>query len=142
MPLVPSCAVLTPAVETVRLFLHVLAAAVWVGGQVVMAGLVPSARTLGPSAPRALARAFARLSWPAFALLVATGFWNLAAVHFSQTTTAWQVVLGVKLAVVTLSGVAALLHSRATSPAGLAVWGSITGTSAVAALLLGVLLAG
>lgn len=133
---------LTPAVEAVRLFLHVLAAAVWVGGQVVLAGLVPSARALGPVAPRTLARAFARLSWPAFAVLVATGIWNVAAVDVAQMSTAWQVVLGVKLAVVALSGAAALAHSRSTSRVGLAVWGSLAGTSATAALLLGVLLAG
>ena len=133
---------LTPAVDTVRLFLHVLAAAVWVGGQVTLAGLVPSARALGPAAPKALANAFARLSWPAFAVLVATGVWNIAAMHPHHRGTAWQAVLGVKVAVVVLSGVSALLHSRATSRAGLAVWGSVTGVTAVAALLLGVLLTG
>ena len=33
---------LTPALDGVRASLHVLAAAVWVGGQITMAGLVPS----------------------------------------------------------------------------------------------------
>jgi len=134
--------VLAPAVDAVRLTLHVLAAAVWVGGQVVLAGLVPAARGFGPGAPRMLAQAFARLSWPAFVVLVATGIWNVVAVHPSTTTTAWQAVLGAKLAVVVLSGVAAYVHSRATSRTALAVWGSISGLFAVAALTLGVLLAG
>ena len=37
---------------TVRLFLHVLAASVWVGGQITLAGLVPGLRGLGADAPR------------------------------------------------------------------------------------------
>lgn len=132
---------LTPAIETIRLFLHVLGATVWVGGQITMAGLVPAARGVGEQAPRTLANAFARLAWPAYALVVITGFWNIAAVPPSQQSTAWQVVLGVKLAVVALAGVAALAHQRAHSRAGLAVWGSLAGLSSIAALALGVLLA-
>jgi len=133
---------LAPALTALRLGLHVLAATVWVGGQVVMIGLVPTARRLRADAPRALANAFARLSWPAFALLVVTGFWNVATFHLADQSTVWKVVLGVKICVVALAGVAALLHSRATSTAGLAVWGSIAGVSSVAALFMGVLLAG
>ena len=86
----------------------------WVGGQIVMLGLVPAARRLGAGAPRRLARAFARLSWPAYAVLVVTGFWNVSTFHFADQTTAWKVVLAVKIAVVALAGLAAFLHSRAT----------------------------
>ena len=35
-----------------RLILHVLAATVWVGGQFVVAGLLPTIRTLGDDAPK------------------------------------------------------------------------------------------
>lgn len=107
-----------------------------------MVGLVPTARGLGSGAPKALARAFARVSWPAYALVVITGFWNVAVVHFTSQSTAWQAVFGVKMAVVVLAGLGAFLHSRATSKAGLAVWGSVAGLASVAALLFGVLLAG
>ena len=48
----------------------------------------------------------------------------------------------VKLAVVAASGATAALHTRARSAAGLAVFGALTGISALAALFLGVLLAG
>ncbi|HUZ10199.1 MAG TPA: hypothetical protein VMU76_08545 [Acidimicrobiales bacterium] len=133
---------LAPALTAVRLSLHVLAATVWVGGQLVMVGLLPAARRLGEQAPRSLAVALARLSWPAFVVLVLTGFWNVAAVHPSRQTTAWQVVFGVKMAVVVLAGAAAFVHGRATTRRGLAVWGSLAGLSSVAALCLGVLLAG
>jgi putative copper export protein len=134
--------VLASWVTAVRLSIHVLAASVWVGGQLVMVGLLPSARALSPEAPRRLARAFARLSWPAFAVLVVTGLWNVGVVHPSRQTTAWQVVLGVKIAVVVLAGAAALLHGRATSRRALGVWGSAAGSLSLAALVLGVLLAG
>ncbi|HVX19954.1 MAG TPA: hypothetical protein VHB02_01260 [Acidimicrobiales bacterium] len=133
---------LAPAVTTVRLGLHVLAATVWVGGQFVMAGLVPTARKMGAEAPRSLARAFARLSWPAYAVLVATGIWNVSTFHFADQTTAWKVVLIVKIVVVALAGLAALLHGRAGSKAGLAVWGAVAGLASAAALFMGILLAG
>jgi len=48
----------------------------------------------------------------------------------------------VKLIVVLISGLTAALHARARSRAGLAVFGALTGISALAALFLGVLLAG
>ena len=48
----------------------------------------------------------------------------------------------VKIVVVAISGVTAALHIRARSRTGLAVFGALTGVSALAALLLGVLLAG
>jgi putative copper export protein len=113
-----------------------------VGGQVVLAGLVGTVRRISEEAPRTVARAFARLSWPAFAVLVVTGIWNMTAVHPSQRSTAWQVVLGVKIAVVALSGLAAYLHGRAGSRRRLALWGSVSGTAAVGSLVLGVLMAG
>ncbi|HTZ25747.1 MAG TPA: hypothetical protein VMC83_17270 [Streptosporangiaceae bacterium] len=54
----------------------------------------------------------------------------------------YETTLIVKLIVVAISGVAAALHARARSTAGLAVFGALTGISALAALFLGVLLAG
>ena len=59
--------------DALRTFLHVLAATVWVGGQLTLAGLVPTLKGLGPDAPRAVARQFNRIAWPAFGVLVVTG---------------------------------------------------------------------
>jgi putative copper export protein len=132
---------LASSLDGVRLSLHVLAASVWVGGQITMAGLVPAARGLGEGAARTLARAFARVQWPAYAVLVITGFWNVAAVHAGQPH-AWQVVLGVKIAVVALAGVSAWLHARSTTPGALAAWGATASLSSLAALVMGVFLAG
>ncbi len=107
-----------------------------------MVGLLPTARSLAPGAPRALARAFARLAWPAYALLVATGIWNIAEVKPGQQGTAYQVALGFKLLAVAVAGLATLAHGRAGSARATALWGSIAGVSSIAALFLGVLLAG
>lgn len=127
--------------DTVRLFLHVLSATVWVGGQLTLAFLVPVLRRLGAEVPRAAARRFNQAAWPAFGVLIATGIWNVAAVR-SQVHGSYQATLIVKLVVVAISGVTAALHVRARSSAKLAVFGTLTGLSALAALFLGVLLAG
>jgi len=127
--------------DTIRVFLHVLAATVWVGGQITLAALVPVLRRLGAEIPRAAARRFNQVAWPAFAVLVITGIWNIIAVR-SQVTGSYETTLVVKLIVVAISGISAALHARARSPAGLAVFGALTGVSALAALFLGILLAG
>jgi putative copper export protein len=134
--------VLAPALETVRLTLHVLAATVWVGGQIVMTGLVGPSRQIGSDAPKMLARAFARMAWPAFVVLVATGIWNVTAVHYSSQDSAWKAVLMAKIGVVIVAGVAVALHQRAGTKGQLAFWGSVGGVASVAALVMGILLAG
>jgi putative copper export protein len=127
--------------DTIRLFLHVLAATVWVGGQITLAALVPVLRRLGMEIPRAAARRFNQVAWPAFAVLVVTGIWNIAAVH-AQIHGAYETTLVVKLIAVAISGVTAMMHARARNPRWIAVFGALTGLSALAALFLGVLLAG
>src|SRR5690606_25900905 len=92
---------------TIRLFVHVAAATVWVGGRVVLAGLLPALRRLGPETTRAVARQFERLAWPAYAVLVVTGIWNLVEVDVADTTTEYQVTVAVKLVFVALSGIGA-----------------------------------
>lgn len=133
---------LAPTLTTVRLSLHVLAAAVFVGGQLTMVGLLPDLRRIGGDATVRVARAFAKVSWPAFFVLVLTGIWNVSAVRASHSTSSWKAVLMIKIAVVVLAGVAAWLHQRSTSKKSLAIWGSVTGIASIAALVLGVLLAG
>ena len=63
--------------DAFRLFLHVLAASIWVGGQLVLAGLVPTVRRFGEDATRQVARAFNRIAWPAYGVAVVTGLWNV-----------------------------------------------------------------
>jgi putative copper export protein len=129
--------------DTIRLFLHVLAATVWVGGQLTLAALVPALRRFGADVTRAAARRFSYVAWSAFVVLIITGVWNIAALspHDRHSST-YQATLMAKLAVVVVSGLAALLHARARRTGAIAVFGALTGLSALAALFLGVLLAG
>ena len=133
---------LSTAVDGIRLTLHVLAASIWVGGQFTMAGLLPTARRAGADLPQKLARALAVLLWPAFAVLLITGFWNISAITLSGQSTAWKTVLIIKLVVVVIAGVGVYLHQRSTTKRSLAVWASVGGLASVAALVMGVFLAG
>ena len=131
----------TPSWHAVRLFLHVLAATIWVGGQLTLAALVPTLRRLGTELPKAAARQFNRVAWPAFGVLIATGVWNMVAER-DKVTGSYRTTLIVKIVVVAVSGATAALHARSRSRTGLAVFGALTGVSALVALFLGVLLAG
>jgi putative copper export protein len=132
--------VLSPTESTLRLFLHVLAAAIWVGGQFALAGVVPVLRRHAPETTKPVARAFARLAWPAFAVLVVTGLWNLAAVDVAATDTAYQVTVFVKIAVSLVAAAAVAVHSVGRSRTALAVGGAVGALASVAAFFLGVLL--
>lgn len=126
--------------ETFRLFLHVLAASVWVGGQLTLAGLVPGLRQISEDAPRVVARRFNRIAWPAFGVAVATGIWNLFEVDVGKTSSEYQVTLALKVGIVTLSGVGAALHAASSSRKALAAWGAVSGATALGALFFGLLL--
>lgn len=125
--------------DSVRLFLHVLSATVWVGGQIVLAAAVPALRRVSAEAPRAAAAAYNRVAWPAFGLLIVTGVWNIVAE--GDRGPAYRRTLGIKLAAVAVSGVAAFAHARVSTPRLRGVLGALSGLTAVFALLLGVLLA-
>ena len=131
---------LSPTATTIRLFLHVLAATVWVGGQIALAGLVGTVRKQSPEAPRAVARAFARVAWPAFGVLVITGIWNLTAIDLGNTTTAYQLTVFVKITVAVASAVFVLIHSLGKTKLALALGGALGLLCSLAALYLGILL--
>jgi putative copper export protein len=133
--------VLSVTLEDLRLFLHVLAATIWVGGQLTLAGLVPVLRRAGADVPRSVARQFSRIAWPAFAVLIITGIWNIQADHDQVShDSQFRNTLIIKLVVVALSGLAAYLHIRARSKAATAIWGAATGLFALGALFLGLVL--
>lgn len=131
---------LSPSLTTLRLFLHILAASVWVGGQIALAGVVPSVRKVAPEATKAVARAFARVAWPAFAVVVLTGIWNLTEVHVADTGTTYQVTLFVKLVLVFSSGAAAAIHSVGRTKLALALGGAIGLLAGIGAMFCGYLL--
>ena len=127
--------------DAIRTFLHLFGVAGWVGGQVLMVGLMPVLRSLGPDAPKAAAHRFARVAWPCFALAVVTGLWGLAEVGLGDRDTNYLVTLLVKLLLVGLSGAAAALHATTRSPALRGATGGVGFLAALGALLAGAMLA-
>jgi putative copper export protein len=132
--------VLSPNLTTLRLFLHILAASIWVGGQIGLAGVVPTVRRAAPDATKAVARAFARVAWPAFAVVVLTGIWNLVEIDVADTGTTYHVTLFVKLVLVFASGAAAALHSVGRTKLTLALGGAIGLLAGLGAMFCGYLL--
>ena len=126
--------------ETIRLFLHVLGATVWVGGQITLAALVPALRAAGTDVPKAAANAFNRIAWPAFGLLVLTGIWNVIAEGDQGAD--YQNTLMLKYTLVLASGVTAYVHAKAQSRRNMAIFGALTGLTALATLFVGIMLAG
>jgi putative copper export protein len=136
--------VLPVHVSTLRRFLHILGATVWVGGQVALAAVVPVLRrTGGADAARAVARRFQLVAWPAFVLLVVTGVWNLFAVHAADQSGAYLTTLFVKLLLVAVSGIGAALHTvyARRKPALGGAFAGLGLLAALAATFAGVLLA-
>jgi putative copper export protein len=131
---------LSPTGDTIRLFLHVLAASVWVGGQITVAGIVPAMRRSHPEATKTLAQAFGRVAWPAFGVTVITGMWSLMAEDITSTSSAYQATVLLKIAVAILSGVFAAVHSVGKSKAALAIGGALGALCGIAAMFLGILL--
>jgi putative copper export protein len=132
---------LADAWTIVRLSLHVLGACVWVGGQLVLAGLVVTLRGISHDAPGKVARAFARFTWPAYGLLIVTGVWNVA-VTGSHATSSWNTVFGIKMFCVIIAGLGAFLHTRAASPKAKGIFAGVGMLGTIAAMVLGVALAG
>lgn len=126
----------------VRLTLHVFAACIWIGGQFVLAGLLPTVRGLGAEAPQKIARAFGRLSWPAFWLLVATGVWNYLAIDHRAASNSWNMIFGIKMVVVLVAGLGSYLHTKAAPPKARGIYAGIGTLASILALVLGVALTG
>jgi len=128
---------------TIRLFLHILGATVWVGGQVVLAGVVPVVRRSGGiETARAVARRFQLIAWPAFGLLLATGIWNLFAVSVGDRSGSYLTTLSVKLILVAVSGIGALAHILVARrrPALGGIFAALALLAALGATFVGVML--
>lgn len=135
---------LSPTAATIRLVLHVLAATVWVGGQIVLGGLVGAVRSHPGAAEsgilKVIARAYNRVAWPAFALLFVTGIWNLMAVKIGSTTTSYQITVFLHVALAAVSGTFAAVHIIGRTKLALALGGALGLLGALGALFVGVLL--
>ena len=101
---------ISPSLESLRTFLHILAAAVWTGGQITLASLVPILRSSESEVLPKVARSFAKLAWPALGILVITGMWSIFDNDIPSNTSAYAVTLGIKLIVVAVATAATAIH--------------------------------
>jgi putative copper export protein len=132
---------LSPSLASIRIFLHVFAASVWVGGQITVGGIVPAVRRSHPQATKVIAQAFGRVAWPAFGVAVLTGMWSLMVEDITSHSSAWQATILVKIGVAIATGVFAAIHSVGTTKLAVALGGALGAVTAVVAMYLGVLLA-
>lgn len=132
---------ISPTLDSVRVALHLLGVAVWVGGQFVLAGVVPAIRAVAPQATVVVARGFARVAWPMFLLVVLTGVWGFADIDPASRSNAYVTTFAIKMLLVAVTAIAALVHAQGQSKAAKAVGGAAGLLSALAAAYLGVLLA-
>ncbi|TMC48444.1 MAG: CopD family protein [Chloroflexi bacterium] len=138
------------------LWIHILAASVWIGGQVTIAAVIPLLRGADGLAAAA-GRRYQVVAWPAFAALAVTGVINTsnAGIAWSDLGgTSTGRTLAAKLGLVALSGAAAAMHAflqapalrrrKASTPrpAASALLGLLSVTAAILAALLGVVIRG
>lgn len=126
--------------DAIRTFLHLLSVAVWVGGQVALAGIVPRLRAHHRDALPVVARAFSRVAWSAMGVVVVTGLWGIAAVDVSARDGDYLVRFLVKMLLVGAAVAAVLVHQMGRSRRSLAIGGAVGLLASLAAMYLGVLL--
>ena len=130
-----------PTLNSLRTYLHILAVCVWLGGQVVLAGVVPKLRKSNPEALPNIAKGYAAIAWPAMILIIFTGAWGLAATDTANQTTEYTVTLGIKMLLVAGAVIATLIHSNGTSKLAKGLGGAIGLLATLFAAYCGVLLA-
>lgn len=130
-----------PNLDSLRSYLHILAVCVWLGGQVVLAGVVPKMRKTNPEALSTLAKGYASVAWPAMILIVFTGAWGLAEIDTSNESSAYMVTFGIKMLLVASAIIATLIHSNGTSKLAKGLGGAIGLLATLLAAYCGVLLA-
>ena len=132
---------ISPTLDSLRIFLHLMAVAVWVGGQIVLAGLVPTIRVAAPEVLPKVARAFARVAWPAMIVIVFTGAWGLGVVDAADAGTKYMTTFAIKMLLVFVAIAATVIHSQGTSKAAKAIGGAFGLLGSLLAAYAGILLA-
>lgn len=99
---------------TVDRFFHLVAAATWLGGLVVMGPLVIALRRSGATSEqlRAAARMFSYVTWTAMGVAIATGIGQVLLLHLPWSYSR----IHLKLAMVSLTVVLTPVHQRTAGP--------------------------
>lgn len=95
----------------------------------MVAALLPTVRDLTADAPARTARAFNRIAWPAFAITVLTGLWNVMAIPVQELPHPW---IELHVVAVVVTGAAAAIHAQVRGNKALA--GATMGLSSIAAI--------
>ena len=111
-------------------YIHLLGATVWIGGLIVMGGLVPAVRkaTDDRAVIQAMARRFGAISWIALGLLFVTG--GILAIDN------WSQALIIKVGLVLMVMMLAAWHSVMGSDQSPKMRGAIQGVILVLSLLI------
>ena len=131
---------ISPTIDSIRIFLHVLAVAVWVGGQIVLAGIVPALRKSAPQSMPVVAQSFARIAWPAMVVIIFTGVWGLGSINVSDQSSAYLATFGIKMLLFGIAIVATIVHSAGTSKASKAIGGAARLLASLIAAYAGILM--
>jgi len=120
--------------ELIR-WIHIVAAAVWVGGQITVAALVPALRNAGATTDqiRTAARRFGAVAWAAIGVSVATGIIQLVRLDYP---TRGNTALVVKLLLVGIAVAVAWFHQIVARSAPPALRGALEGTLLLLALAI------
>ena len=111
--------------EVVRWF-HLLAAAVWIGGTITVASIVPVLRRAGTPIEqvRAVARRFGVVAWSALTVSVTTGIVQLDRLDVNLKG---NTALAIKLTLVGLAAALAWIHQMVAKSSSAAVRGMMEG---------------
>lgn len=124
--------------DTIRIFLHVLAVTVWVGGQIVMMAIMPVLKEANiEGLPAKVAQGFQNIAWPAMAVAIFTGVWNILALNSVEKSFGWSMTFGIKFLFVIASGAGALMHAKTDDPKKKGLFGAIGFVTAIIAMVLG-----
>lgn len=113
-------------IDGVVLWLHLIAAAVWVGGLITVGALVPALRSAGAERPmlQAMARRFGVVSWAAMGLAVVTGTIQIVRLGYGW----FDEPVVRKLGLVVLAIILAAGHQVTARRTSAAVRGALQGT--------------
>lgn len=132
---------ISPTIDSLRTFLHLLAVAVWLGGQIVLAGIVPALQKVAPTSLSVVAQQFARLAWPAMIIVIFTGVWGMGSVNVTDRSSDYLVTFAIKMALVGVAIIATIIHSAGTSKAAKGIGGAVGLLTSLFAAYGGVLMA-
>ena len=133
-----------PALDVLRLFLHVGSAIVWLGGMVTLAGIAPTLRAIDPDGPGRATAAFARFAWPAYGILLAPGVRTPRPFPaLRPLAIGYQIALSLKILLAVASGLGAFIAQSPNAPrAAVPAAQALATLGAAGALLIGVGLLG